>query len=148
MVILDNAATCWNIVFGLFFTIYAAIFYFRKRQEKIIKATTRELCCIILFGTSMAYLIGLFYFFKPAYWSCLINRHGFNLSVILIYAPLFVKTNRVYRIFHAGKKGIKRVKYIDTSTQIMISTVLILIQVRINWNISMSLSTNTFVVFK
>ena len=136
------------IVFGLFFTIYAAIFYFRKRQEKIIKATTRELCCIILFGTSMAYLIGLFYFFKPAYWSCLINRHGFNLSVILIYAPLFVKTNRVYRIFHAGKKGIKRAKYIDTSTQIMISTVLILIQVRINWNISMSLSTNTFVVFK
>ena len=29
------------IVLGLFFTIYAAVFYVKKRQEKIIKATTR-----------------------------------------------------------------------------------------------------------
>ena len=119
------------IVLGLFFTIYATVFYVIKRKEKIIKATTRELCCIILFGILMTYLTALFYFFKPAYWSCLINRHGFNLSVILIYSPLFVKTNRVFRIFHAGQKGIRRAKYIDTSTQIVMSTVLILIEVNV-----------------
>ena len=77
----------------------------------------------------MAYLTALFYFFKPSYWSCLINRHGFNSTVILIYAPLFVKTNRVYRIFKAGQKGIQKPKYIGTLTQIVISVLLMLIAV-------------------
>ena len=80
------------IVLGLFFTIYTTVFYMQKRKEKIIKATTRELCSIILVGISMAYMSALFYFLKPDYWSCLINRHGFNLSVIVIYAPLLVKS--------------------------------------------------------
>ena len=115
---------------GMVFTFYTVVFYILKREEKIIKATTRELCSIILFGISMTYLTALFYFLKPTFWSCIINRHGFNLTVILIYAPLSVKTNRVYRIFKAGQKGIQKPKYIGTLTQIIISALLILIAVR------------------
>ena len=117
------------IIVGLLFTFYTTIFYILNRQEKIIKATTRELCSIILAGIFIAYLTALFYFFKPIYLFCLINRHGFNLSVILIYSPLFVKTNRVYRIFQAGQKGIQKPKYIGTLTQIILSVLLILIGV-------------------
>ena len=79
------------IIIGLLFTFYTTIFYILNCQEKIIKATTRELCSIILAGIFIAYLTPLFYFFKPVYWSCIINRHGFNLSVIIIYSPFFVK---------------------------------------------------------
>ena len=117
------------IILGLLFTFYTTIFYILKRNEKIIKATTRELCSIILAGIIIAYLTALFYFFKPIYGICIINRHGFNLSVIIIYSPLFVKTNRVYRIFQTGQKGIQKPKYIDTLTQIIISALLILIGV-------------------
>ena len=130
MVILDNTLAYWIIIAGFLFTFYTTVFYIQKRKEKIIKATTRELCSIILAGIFMAYLTALFYFFKPEHWSCIINRHGFNLSVILIYAPLFVKTNRVYRIFQAGQKGIQKPKYIGTLTQIIISALLISIGVR------------------
>ena len=114
---------------GMVFTFYTVVFYILKRHEKIIKATTRELCSIILLGISMAYLAALFYFLKPTYWSCIINRHGFNLTVMLIYAPLFVKTNRVYRIFQSGQKGIQQPEYIGTLTQIIISALLILVAV-------------------
>ena len=117
------------IIVGLLFTFYTVVFYILKRHEKIIKATTRELCSIILVGIFIAYLTALFYFLKPEHWLCLINRHGFNLSVSLIYSPLFVKTNRVYRIFQAGQKGIQKPKYIGTLTQIIISALLILIGV-------------------
>ena len=120
------------IVVGLSFTIYTVVFYIKKRKEKIIKATTRELCSMILVGISLAYITALFYFFKPIYWFCIINRHGFNLSVIIIYALLFVKTNRIFRIFQAGQKGILKPKYIDTLTQIIISTFVILIEVIFN----------------
>ena len=67
------------IIVGLLFTFYTVVFYILKRKEKIIKATTRELCSIILAGILIAYFFALFYFFKPADWSCIINRHGFNL---------------------------------------------------------------------
>ena len=117
------------IIVGLFFTFYTTVFYILKRHDKIIKATTRELCSIILAGIFIAYLTALFYFFKPVYWFCIMIRHGFNLSVILIYAPLFVKTNRIYRIFQAGQKGIQKPKYIGTFTQTVISALLILIGV-------------------
>ena len=70
------------ITVGLLFTFYTVVFYILKRKEKIIKATTRELGSIILAGIFIAYFSALFYFFKPANWSCIINRHGFNLSVI------------------------------------------------------------------
>ena len=117
------------IIIGLLFTFYTTIFYILNCQEKIIKATTRELCSIILAGIFIAYLTPLFYFFKPVYWSCIINRHGFNLSVLIIYSPFFVKTNKVYRIFQAGQRGIQKPKYIGTITQTIISALLILIGV-------------------
>ena len=121
------------IIIGLLFSIYSGVFYIRKRNEKIIKATTRELCSIILAGIFIAYFSVLFYFFQPAYWSCIINRHGFNFSVILIYAPLLVKSNRVYRIFQSGQKGIQQPNYIGTLSQIIISVFLILTGVRFSY---------------
>ena len=126
-------------IVGLLFTLYTTIFYILKRHENIIKATTRELCSIILAGILIAYITALFYFFKPTYWFCVINRHGFNLSIILIYSPLFVKTNRIYRIFQAGQKGIQKPKYIGTITQIIISALLILIGVRFLFESSLAL---------
>ena len=97
------------IIIGLLFTFYTTIFYILNCQEKIIKATTRELCSIILAGIFIAYLTPLFYFFKPVYWSCIINRHGFNLSVIIIYSPFFVQTNSV-QDFPSWSKGNSKTK--------------------------------------
>ena len=116
-------------IFGLLFTLYTSVFYVLNREKKIIKATSRELCSIILCGLSVAYIAAMFYLIKPVYWSCLVNRHGFNLAVALIYAPLLIKTNRIYRIFKATQKGIKSAKFIDSNTQILLSLLLILLQV-------------------
>ena len=114
---------------GLIVTIYTSGFYIANRSKKIIKATTRELCSMILTGIFLAYVSVFCYILKPTYLSCLLNRHGFNLAVILIYAPLFVKTNRVFRIFKATQRGIGKARFIDTTTQIILSVTFILVQV-------------------
>ena len=114
---------------GIAFTLYTSGFYIANREKKIIKATTRELCAIIISGIFTAYVSVIFCTVIPSFWSCMLNRHGFNASVALIYSPLFVKTNRIYRIFRATQNGIGGAKFIDTRTQIIISLVLLLIQV-------------------
>ena len=116
-------------VIGLAFTIYTSGFYIANRERKILKATTRELCAIIISGIFTAYVSVVFYITIPSFWSCMANRHGFNSAVALIYSPLLVKTNRIYRIFKATKSGIGGAKFIDTRTQIIASILLLLIQV-------------------
>ncbi len=114
---------------GFLSTLIITILYMINQDKKIIKATTKELCCIILFGIFVAFLSVFFFLIEPTIWSCFANRYGFNLSVCLIYSPLFVKTNRVFRIFRSTEKGMGRARLIGLNTQIIASTVLILIQV-------------------
>ncbi len=118
-------------LFGLLATFSVAVFYTKRRDEKIIKATQRELCFVILLGIFIAYLGTLCYVVIPTTWSCLANRHSFNIGVTTIYAPLLVKTVRVYRIFKATHTGIK---HMDVKIQLALCLLFILIQVSIAWN--------------
>ena len=114
---------------GLIFVLGTAALYVRNSDTKLIKATSRELMGILLFGIFLAYVSVFTFVARPTTWSCFSSRIGFNLSVSFIYAPLLVKTNRIYRIFAAGKKGNKRPKYIGSTAQVVITLTLILIQV-------------------
>ena len=116
-------------VIGLAFTLYTSGFYIANREKKVIKATTRELCTIIISGILTPYVSVVFYITIPSFWSCMFNRHGFNSAVALIYSPLLVKTNRIYRIFKGTQRGIGGAKFIDTRTQIFASIILLLTQV-------------------
>ena len=114
---------------GLIFVLGTAVLYIKNSDTKLIKATSRELSGILLFGIFLAYISVFTFVARPTTGSCFCSRIGFNLSVSLIYAPLLVKTNRIFRIFAAGKKGNKRPKYIGSTAQIVITLALIAIQV-------------------
>ena len=73
--------------------------FYRNRNVKLVKASSRELTGIILIGIILAYLVVFSYIAKPSKVSCYCSHLGFNLAVTLIYSPLLLKTNRVYRIF-------------------------------------------------
>ena len=103
--------------------------FIKNGEEKLIKASSRELSSIILAGILLAYLSVLAFIAKPAEWSCMLRYIGFHLSVSLIYCPLLIKTNRVHRIFSAGKKGVKRITFVGSKWQILFTVILVLVQV-------------------
>ncbi|CAD5119103.1 DgyrCDS7748 [Dimorphilus gyrociliatus] len=98
---------------GVSMNIFVVIMYRVYKEEKIIKASSRFLSGIILFGCSLGYVTVLFFITKPSIVTCVINRIGFHMTICTIYSPLFVKTLRVYRIFKAGSKGNKRPSFFD-----------------------------------
>ncbi len=114
---------------GLALSFMTLGLYIKHRREKLIKASSRELSALILIGVIIALFTILVFLVKPSDTTCMIRIILFNVSVSFIYVPLLVKTNRVYRIFAAGKTGVKQVKYINTTTQMIISSTLIGIQV-------------------
>ena len=100
-----------------------------NRKATLIRASSKELNAIILMGISVAYVSVFFYLIKPSKWSCLLRHAGFNFAVSLIYAPILTKTNRVYRIFSAGKRGVKRPAFISNGVQMKLTCFLVGLQV-------------------
>lgn len=118
------------VLLGVIFVVSTGVLYYRRRSAKLIKACSRELSAIILLGVLMSYLVIFAIVKRPNDVSCYVGYFGFHLSITTIYAPLLTKTNRIYRIFSAGKKSRRQPKFIRSKPQIAICSLLITVQVR------------------
>lgn len=85
---------------------------------------------------------------------CLYFRFGVGFCFTVVYAALMTKTNRISRIFNAGRRTVKRPNFISPKSQLVICSALISVQVGcfflgffflISWK---NLKYNTIVVHK
>ncbi|KAK2142344.1 hypothetical protein LSH36_967g00009 [Paralvinella palmiformis] len=121
-------------ILGVLIAASIVVIYIVKHNNKLIKATSKELSILILIGCMLACFVAMFFITYPDNVSCLLRQSGFHLVVCIVYSPLLTKTSRVYRIFSSGKKGISRPKFISSKAQVFLTTVMILIQVSVaNW---------------
>ena len=83
--------------FGLVSGVTCIVMFWINRQNKLIMASSRELMVIVILGIMLAYGTVFILLAKPESVTCILSTYGYLLSVTLIYCPLLVKTNRVYR---------------------------------------------------
>ncbi len=117
-------------VLGILAWVATLFVYCYNWNIKLIKASSRELNVVIMTGILLAYKGALVLLWHPNKTSCQFRHYIFNLSVALIYSPLLVKTNRIYRIFAAGKKG-NNPSWISTRSQIVFTSIIFLAQVSV-----------------
>ncbi|KAK2146922.1 hypothetical protein LSH36_579g05074 [Paralvinella palmiformis] len=117
--------------FGTTCAVGLLLVYRIKRTNRLLKATSLELSGFIFVGCTLACVVSALFVGYPGHVVCVLRHAGFHLAVTIIYAPLLVKTSRVYRIFRAGKKGTSRPKFISTKIQIIFTCTMILIQVTV-----------------
>ncbi|CAH1780392.1 unnamed protein product [Owenia fusiformis] len=115
-------------IFGLLICTITAILLITNRKHKLVKASNKELTSFILFGTMLAYMTVFMIISKPESMNCYLSCIGFHISSSLAYAPMVVKTNRVFRIFDGGKK-MNRPRFMSSRWQVIFTAVLILIQI-------------------
>lgn len=58
-----------------------------------------------------------------------LDRFGAGFCFTVVYAALFTKTNRISRIFNAGKRTAKRPSFITPRSQLIICSGLVSVQV-------------------
>lgn len=83
-------------------------------------ASGRELCYVLLTGVCLCYVMTFIILARPTVIRCACLRVGLGLCLSLCYSAIFVKTNRISRIFNCGVKAVSRPIYTSPISQIAI----------------------------
>ena len=118
---------------GILIGALVTVAFLSYKRHKLIKATGRELSLVILLGVLLANVDVYLLITKPEAILCPARDVMFHLSITVLYAPLLLKTIRIYRIFVGGGKGKSRVRFISSGVQMIFLALLIATQVIISF---------------
>ncbi|KAK9873211.1 hypothetical protein WA026_021443 [Henosepilachna vigintioctopunctata] len=117
---------------GILVTLFVLGTFLRHSETPVVRASGRELSYVLLAGILMCFGITYALVVKPSDIVCGVQRFGAGFCFTVVYAALFTKTNRIYRIFNAGKRSARRPSFISPRSQLLICSGLVSIQVLIN----------------
>ncbi|XP_014678973.1 PREDICTED: metabotropic glutamate receptor 6-like [Priapulus caudatus] len=104
---------------GMATTVAVGCVLVARRRRRIVKASSRELSALIVVGIFLEY----------AATSLRLARLLDDVIDSAIYAPLFVRALRVYRIFNAGRTSRRPPSCISSASQLTMAAMLIGLQV-------------------
>nr|CAD7433136.1 unnamed protein product [Timema monikensis] len=117
---------------GILVTLFVAGVFVRHNDTPVVRASGRELSYVLLTGILLCYCVTFALVLRPTDVVCGVQRFGAGFCFTVVYAALLTKTNRIARIFNAGKRTAKRPSFISPRSQLFICITLIGIQVLIN----------------
>ncbi|XP_031777068.1 metabotropic glutamate receptor 2-like isoform X2 [Nasonia vitripennis] len=120
-------ATC-----GILLTIFVLCVFWLYSETPIIKASGRELSCLLLLGTLASFLMTFAIIARPNTQTCAITRFGIGLCYTLCYSALVTKTNRIHRIFNNATNSPHKPRYTSPRSQLIITGIITFIEVLIN----------------
>lgn len=105
--------------------------FIRHNDTPVVKSSTRELCYLILLGMVISHGSVFAILTQPNKKSCAVSRILPGVSFAMVYASLFVKTNRIARILAGSKKRFptKKFRFMSASAQLFLTGTLILVEV-------------------
>ncbi|XP_057309265.1 metabotropic glutamate receptor 3-like [Hydractinia symbiolongicarpus] len=113
---------------GLCLTVVIVVLFVRFNNHYVIRSSGRDLCYMILLGIGLTFACPLTYLTKPTVASCTFRGTLPGLAFLKCYAPLFLKTNRIYRIFRNAKTSISRPSLISPQSQLFLLLGIVFIQ--------------------
>ena len=114
------------LVLGTSITIFLLHF-----NNKITKASSRELTSVLLIGIFFCYLAPFFYITEPSLTICGIRRSAVGVAFSTCFSPILVRVIRIYRIFNL-KSSASTLRYVNPLSQVTFSALLIFIQIVIS----------------
>ncbi|KAK3104686.1 hypothetical protein FSP39_007762 [Pinctada imbricata] len=105
---------------GIIASCFVMLIFVKYNDTPIVKASGRELSFVLLIGIFLCYSMTFVLVSKPSTISCGAQKFGMGLCFSIIYSAILTKTNRISRIFRAGKRTSKRPKFISPRSQLII----------------------------
>ncbi|XP_055372495.1 metabotropic glutamate receptor 2 [Condylostylus longicornis] len=117
---------------GILITLFVVGVFVKHNDTPVVRASGRELSYILLAGILMCYMVTFALVLRPTNIVCGLQRFGAGFCFTVVYAALLTKTNRIARIFKAGKQSAKRPSFISPKSQLVICACLTFVQILIN----------------
>eukprot|EP00794_Sanderia_malayensis_P011799 gene11799-13020_t len=105
---------------GILATIFVASVFIRHNNNRIVRASGRDLCYFILTGIAITFVIPLIYCIEPSTVVCKVRVVIPGIAFCMCYSSLFLKTNRIYRIFRNAQTSVSRPPLISPQSQLII----------------------------
>ncbi len=105
---------------GILLTLIIAGIFIFFNKSPIVKASGRELSYFMLIGICICYSAPIIFLSPPTKSICALQRFIAGLSLNFCYAPLLLKTNRLYRIFKNATLRVSRPVLTSPVSQIII----------------------------
>lgn len=90
---------------GVISTSFVIFMFIRHNSNIIIRSSGRELCYVILVGIILLFLMPLTFILQPSRFVCSIRYLMPGIAFCICYSPLFLKVNRIYRIFEQAQSS-------------------------------------------
>ncbi|XP_015185751.1 PREDICTED: metabotropic glutamate receptor 2-like isoform X1 [Polistes dominula] len=117
---------------GILVTLFVCGVFLKHNDTPVVRASGRELSYVLLIGILLCYLVTFALVLRPTDIVCSIQRFSAGFCFTVVYAALLTKTNRISRIFNAGKHSAKRPSFISPNSQLIICSGLVGVQILIN----------------
>ena len=117
---------------GIILTVTVIIVFLKYNDTPVVRASGRELSYVLLFGLLFCYLVTFLFVIRPTTIICAIEQFSIGVCFSVVYGALFIKTNRISRIFAASKKTSKRPNFISPKSQLIMCSGIVFVQVLIN----------------
>ena len=118
-------------VISMIGTLAVLLIFLKYRNNCTVKASARELSRIILTGIFLCFIIPFIFIAKPTDLVCAARQVTPGIALTMIYSALFMKINRVYRVFTSAKTTKQRPPLVRPKSQILITFGLIAVQILI-----------------
>ena len=113
---------------GIILTGYVTVVFIRYNNTPVVRASGRELSYVLLFGIFLCYSMTFILVLRPSEISCGVQKYGIGLCFSICYSAILTKTNRISRIFRAGKRTARRPKFISPKSQLVICGAIVAFQ--------------------
>ena len=113
---------------GIIVTIFIIIIFIKFNNTPVVRASSRELCYVLLAGILMCYSMTFILVQKPTLLICGAQKAGIGLCFTVVYSAILTKTNRISRIFKAGKMSARRPSFISPKSQLLICGAFVMVQ--------------------
>ena len=140
---------------GLVLVLYIIAIFRKYSGTAMVKASNRQVSLVHLTCHALLFLLPLLYIGRPTVATCIIRLNLFPVLFTFITAIMFLKTDRIVRIFNSKSRLTKRSRLLSNKVQFVLTFVFTLIPVigTIIWlvlrplSVSMEMVEETYVVY-
>lgn len=134
-------------VVGFLSVTFTTSVFGRFNNHRLSRASGRDLFYVMLFGILLTFVCPFTMLSKPSRPICVFRGILPGFAFLTCYAPLFLKTNRIYRIFLHAKTSVTPPNMISPQSQLFILAGITAIQLLLSsvWFVSNSADPQLFV---
>ena len=114
---------------GLVLVLFIIAVFRKYSATAVVKASNRDVSLVHLTSHALVFLLPLLYIGRPNVPMCIIRLNVFPVLFTFITAIIFLKTDRIVRIFNSKARLTKRSRLLSNKVQYVLTIVLTLIPI-------------------